>query len=190
MGITMNRRLMMAALACSPTAPLSAQDETSRPRHKISAGELHEALSARFPVRFGVPGLVELQVSAPRLLLLSTRNQLGATLLAQVGGRELQQIHAGEVDVVFAVRYAASDQTLRAHHPEILGLRWPGLPPETRQTLQRLLPALAREAVGELVLHKFSSRELALADTMGFEPETIAVLDDGLLIVFGPKRRP
>jgi hypothetical protein len=45
------------------------------------------------------------------------------------------------------------------------------------------------EAVGEVVLHEFSPSELALADTMGFEPETITVVDDGLVIGFGPKRR-
>jgi hypothetical protein len=50
------------------------------------------------------------------------------------------------------------------------------------------MPALAQQ-VGEVVLHRFSSRELALADTMGFAPEEIRVLDDGLLILFGPKPR-
>jgi hypothetical protein len=93
------------------------------------------------------------------------------------------------MDLVFALRYEATDQTLRAHRPEILALRWPGLPPETVRTLQSLLPAMAREAVGEFVLHRFGASELALADTLGFEPQDIEVADDGLVIYFGPKRR-
>jgi hypothetical protein len=185
----MHRRLMITALTCWPAARLLAQDDGTRPRHKISAGELHTALSARFPVRLELAGLLELQVSAPRLLLLPTRNQLGAALLAQVSGLQLQQIHAGEVEVVFALRYEAADRTLRANRLEILDLRWPGLPPETVQALRSLLPAIAREAVGEIVLHRFSPRELALPDTMGFEPESISVVDDGLVILFGPKPR-
>jgi hypothetical protein len=72
---------------------------------------------------------------------------------------------------------------------EVLDVRWPGLPREAFDVLQRVLPTMAREGVGEVVLHKFSRRELALADTMGFEPEKMTVLDDGLLIVFGPKKQ-
>jgi len=30
-------------------------------------------------------------------------------------------------------------------------------------------------------------KELALADTMGFVPDKLAVVDDGLMILFGPK---
>ena len=66
-------------------------------------------------------------------------------------------------------------------------MRWPGLPPEPLRAVQRMLPAMAREAVGEVVLHQFTARELALADTMGFEPEQLTVVDDGLVVSFGPK---
>lgn len=185
----MNRRLFSVALACWPLGHLLAQDDPPRPRHKISAGELHTALSARFPLRFGLPGWLEVRASAPGLLLLPARNLLGATLQARVIGRQ-QALPTGEVDLVMALRYEPSDQTLRGHRPEILDLRWPGLPAETRQALTALLPVMASELLGELVLHQFTARELALADTMGFAPDQLTVVDDGLLIVFGPRRRP
>lgn len=186
-GIMMDRRLLLTALACLPAAPLLAQDEALRPRHKISAAQLHDALSARFPVRLVIGGLWALQISAPRLLLLPTRDQLGATLVVQLSGLQLQPIPPGEVDVVFALRYEPADQTVRAHHLDILALRLPGLQPQARQVLQAQLRATAREAVGEVILHKFVPRELALADAMGFEPERLSVVEDGVLISFGPK---
>jgi hypothetical protein len=189
MVLTMDRRLLMTALACWPAARLLARDEEPRPRHKISAAALHDALSSRFPVRIGLAGLLELQVSAPSLHLLPARNRLGATLVTQVSGAQLRRPHIGEVDVAFALRYEAADQTVRAHRPEILDFRWPGLTPEAVQALQRVLPEMAREAVGEVVLHRFTPRELALPDTMGFEPEKVTVVEDGLLILFGPKPR-
>jgi hypothetical protein len=65
----MNRRLLITAMACCPAARLLAQTD-DRPHYKVSAGQHHEALSARFPVRFGMPGLLDLQVSAPELLML------------------------------------------------------------------------------------------------------------------------
>lgn len=188
MAISMIRRHLIAALSCWPAGRLLAQDEAPRPRHKISAGELYKALSARFPVRLGLTGLFELQVNASRLLLLPARQQLGAALLAQVSGLQAQRAPAGEVDIAFALRYERADQSVRAHRPEVLGVRWPGLAPDAQQLLQGLLPAMAQN-VGEVVLHKLTPRELALADTMGFEPETVEVVEDGLVIVFGPKPR-
>jgi hypothetical protein len=184
----MDRRLVITALACWPLGGLRAEEEAPRPRHKISAGQLYEALSARFPLRFGFGGLLQLQVSAQRLLLLPARNQLGAALLAQVSGPQVPQSQAGELELVFALRYEAADQTIRAHGPQVLDLRWPGLPPDTLQAVQALLPAMGNR-IGEVVLHRFTPRELIVADTMGFEPETITVADDGLVILFGPKPR-
>jgi hypothetical protein len=91
------------------------------------------------------------------------------------------------MDVAFALRYAPQDRTVRARDLEVLALRWPGLTADARQAIQALLPEVAREAVGEFVLHSFSPRDLALADTMGFEPEKIVVTSDGLIIEFRPR---
>lgn len=182
----MDRRHLVVGAAGWWAASLRAQEEAPRPRIRISAATLHDALSARFPMRFGFAGLLQLQISAPRLLLLPARNKLGATLLAQASTYALAQAGAGEVDAVFALRYEPSDRTVRAHRPEILAVRWPDLPPETVQALQDMLPSVASQ-LGEIVLHQFTRADLALADTMGFEPQQLQVADDGLVVVFGPK---
>jgi hypothetical protein len=184
----MDRRLLLTALACWPAARLHAQDGP-RPRHKIAAAQLHDALSKRFPLRFALAGVLELEVSAPALLLRPSTNQLGASLVAQATGPALRRPQAGELDVVFSLRFEPADRTLRAHRPDLLGLRLPGLSAEGVQAFRRLWPALTREAMGEIVLHRFSDRDLALPDTMGFEPEKLTVRDDGLLVVFAPKAR-
>jgi len=92
------------------------------------------------------------------------------------------------VDLLFALRYESSDRTLRAREPEIHALHWPGLPPEAVRGLQAPLTAMAQQW-GELTLHRFTARELALTDTMGFEPDEIRVVEDGVVVYFGPKRR-
>lgn len=186
----MDRRLLIGALACWPAALLRAQGGEQRPRRVISAGQLHDALSARFPRRLGLPGLLELQVSAPRLLLLPARNKLGASLAVQAEGPGMPPLPPGELDVVFALRYEAADRSVRGHDPEILDVRLPGLPPEFARTLQRALPAMTREAMGEVLLHTFSPGELALPDAMGFEPGPLTVQERGLLVEFVPKPRP
>lgn len=185
----MHRRLVISALACWPARHLLAQED-AQPRQKISAAQLHQALAARFPLRIGVEGLLAMQVSAPRLHLLPARNRIGAALLAELSGSQLRQPQAGEMDVAFGLRYEAADRSVRARDPEILDLRWPGLAPDFVDSLRSLLPAMTRDALGELVLHRFTPRELALPDTMGFEPQRLEVVEDGLLVLFGPKSHP
>jgi hypothetical protein len=93
----------------------------------------------------------------------------------------------GALDVVFGLRYERTDQTVRAQQMEVLDVRMPGLSADSLQALRTVLPQLFRDAVGELVLHKFSQRELALPETMGFEPATLTVLADGVVVGFAPK---
>ena len=186
----MDRRLLLAALAAGTAARALAQDGAPpRPRHKISAAELHEALSKKFPLRFGPPGLLEVEVTAPGLLLLPSRNKLGAALQARASGQGLRRVETGEVDLVFALRYEPSDQSLRASEAEVLDVRLPGLSTEGAQMFRSLLPRMMRDAMGEVTLHRFSAQDLALTDTMGFEPEQLTVVEDGLVVVFGPKGR-
>jgi len=181
----MNRRAVLLASCAWPALGLRAQ-EAQRPHLDISRRELQARLSERFPLRAGVEGLVDLRIDAARLLLLPDRQLVGATLLARLDSSQLGRSE-GEIDVAFSLRYAAGDRTLRARDPTILSLRWPGLPADVALQLQLLLPQLARNAMGEVVLYRFSQRDLALADTMGFQPEQIVVRDDGLFIGFGPK---
>ena len=183
----MDRRSFVAVLAGWPALPLLAQD-APKPRFKLSPAQLYEALSTRFPLGFGIPGLAQVQVSAPGLLLLPARNKLGASLRAEASGSGLGSVPPGVVDLVFALRYEGADRSIRAHEPEILRIDWPGLAVDAQQALRSLLPDMARELAAELVLHKFTSSELALPDTMGFEPARVSVVADGVLVEFREKR--
>ena len=179
---------MLSALALAPIGRLLAQEMEGTPRHKVSAAQLHRALSERFPLKFGIENVFALEVGSPRLHLLPARNRLGAGLTAQASGPALQDaLPTGEVDLSFSVRYEPADRTVRAHEPELLDLRLPGMQPGAIGALQKLLAETAKDALGDVVLYQFTTRELELADTMGFAPEKLTVVDDGLLILFGPK---
>jgi hypothetical protein len=183
----MDRRLLISLLACGAAGRLLAQEPPARPRLKLGIAQLHDALSERFPVRFGLAGLLELEVSAPGLHLLPARNKLGAALRVEAAAGAPQPIPPGELDVVFGLRYHAPDRSLRGREPEVLDVRWPGLAPDAARTLRSLVPGMVREVFGEVVLHEFSAQELAVADGMGLQPETITVVQDGLVIGFGAK---
>ncbi|MEJ7931649.1 DUF1439 domain-containing protein [Ramlibacter sp. AN1015] len=183
----MDRRLVTAALLCMP-GPLLATTDDPRPRHKVPAAELHQALTSRFPVRVGVPGLIFVEVSAPRLHLLPARNRLGAGLQADIVSAS-GRLPPGDLDVTFSLRYEGADRTLRAHQMTLLDLRWPGMPPEWTGLVRDALSTMGGDTVGEIVLHTFSSSELALPETMGFQPGRLTVVGDGLVVEFEPKTR-
>lgn len=184
----MQRRHLIATLAgCAAAAVRAAEPAPPRPRHRISAATLHEALSARFPLRLGTGQLVQLTVTAPVLHLLPQRNRLGAGLRAQLGGAVLGPAGSGDIDVLFALRYERADRSVRAHDAELAGMHWPGLPREALQSVFPVASALLRE-LGEFTLHRFTPQELALPGTMGFEPEEFRVQEDGVLVFFGPKQ--
>lgn len=185
----MDRRLLLAALGCWPAVPLFAQGTDPVPRRKVSAGELYDALSRNFPQRVGMAGLLQLEVSAHCLLLLPARNKLGASLAARPSAPAMGGLEAGEIDVVFALRYDRDDRSIRGHDAEVLDVRLPGMPPDFLRMLRQQLAQSARAGFGEVRLHQFSERDLALPDTMGFEPGRFTVLDDGLLVEFAPKPR-
>lgn len=181
----MHRRLLISALGCGIAARAFGQDHSGAPHQEVSANELRRALAARFPVYLGLPGVVDVRVDAPRLLLLPARQRIGATVSARVRDLVAGQVHACEMDWVFALRYEPADRTVRAHDLQILELRSPELAPAGRRDWQQLLGSIARGTIDEIVLHRFSRSELAVPESLGFEPSQISVTDDGLVIWFG-----
>jgi len=185
----MHRRLLIALTGCLPLVRLLAQEPAGHPHQKVSADALRQALLARFPVHFAVPGLFDAQVDARELILLPARQRLGATLVAKLSDLSTQRVYPYEIDLTFAIRYEAADRSLRAHDLEISRLHAPGLPPEAASAWQALVDNLVRSNVDEVVLHRFSRDELQFTDVLGFQPEKITVEEDGVEIWFEPKPR-
>ncbi|HTH77905.1 MAG TPA: DUF1439 domain-containing protein [Ramlibacter sp.] len=182
----MDRRTLLSALACWPAARVCAQEGASRPRLKISIGTLRREIAQRFPLDLALAGVAQLRIATPLLTLLPASQQVASTFALQLAGPQLEP-QAGEVDVAFRLRFEPSDRTVRAHRIELLAVRWAGLAPEMAQIVHGLLPQLVRDSLGDVVLYRFADRELALADTMGFQPDELVVLSDGVLVRFAPK---
>jgi hypothetical protein len=159
------------------------------PRYKVSAGQLEQMIASRFPLRYAVADLFHLDVEAPRLRLLPEENRLGSEMALEAAGPALRRSYRGSLDVDFAVRYEARDQSIRAHQLRVHSLALPGVPPQTLSLLDAYGQALAEQSMLEVVLHRLRPRELALADAMGLQPGETTVLADGLLIRFVPKQQ-
>lgn len=185
------RRLLLARCAAGGAAVLlpTAPGAVAQPRYAVSAAVLQQAVAQRFPMRFGMGGLLQLTVRTPVLRLLPQANRIATDMVVVADGPALAAPSSGEFDLDFALRYERSDQTIRARKLRVRSLRVAGLPAPYPELLDAFGQALAQQSFGEIVLHRLRAADLALADGLGLEPDTITVTDDGLVIGFAPALR-
>ena len=187
----MNRRLLLNATAMAGVAAALAGAGTgaqAQPRLVVSARRLQDAVAERFPRRYTVGGLLRLTVDIPFLRLLPELNRVAADMAVNADGPALAAPTTGSFDLDFALRYERSDRSIRAHRLRVRSLRISGLPAPYPDLLDAFREPLARQTFGEVVLHRLSTQDLALAETMGFEPDTITVVADGLVIGFAVRQ--
>ena len=107
---------------------------------------------------------------------------------SDAAGPALRNSYTGSFDVDFALRYEASDQSIRAHQLRFNSLRLSGLPPGPSALIEAYGPSLAEQTLQEVVVHRLRPQDLALADTLGLQPGTITVTATGLTIGFVTKQ--
>jgi hypothetical protein len=171
----------------APTDSNQQPDDEPLPQFKVSAALLQQAVGRRFPLHYLVRGFMNLDVQAPQMRLLPANNRLGAEMALEAAGPALQGSHQGTMDMEFALRYEASDLTVRAYHLRFKGLTMPSLPPDLVALLNTYGPALTERAMLEVVVHRLLPSDLALPNGLGMQPGSITVTGTGLVIGFVPK---
>jgi hypothetical protein len=170
-------------------ADAPGEDEPERtPRYPVSLEQMQQAIAPRFPRRYPVQGLFNLDLKTPRLHVLPEQNRLRAEMQVEAAGPALNRRHEGSFDVDFALRYEASDRTLRAHQLRLEGLDFQTLPPRVTEILKLYAPALAEQSLREVVLHELTPKDLSTLDALGMQPGPITVTQNGLVI--GLVRKP
>ena len=174
-----------------PAVPEPEEEDTAQalPHYKVSAARLQAAVAERFPLRYPLKGLMNLDVQVPQLRLLPALNRMAAEMVVLAAGPALQRRHQGTLEVEFALRYEASDHTVRAHQLRLARLQFPSLQSSVVALLNTYGPALADRTLLEVVLHTLRTQDLALPDTLGMQPGSITVTGEGLTIGFVPKAR-
>jgi hypothetical protein len=159
-----------------------AEPAPALPRITVPQDLLQTEVAKRFPVRYPVAGLVNLDLGAPRLGLLPAQNRLRAEMPLTAAGAALARTQQGSFTVDFALRYEHSDRSLRAHQLKVYRFRFPGLQPEAVDLLNTYAPALAEQTLREVVLYQLPQKEAAMADLLGLRPGQITVTEQGLLV--------
>ena len=167
---------------------LAAATAQAQPSYTVTTAQLQQAVAEKFPMRYPVGGLLELTLQAPRLRLLPEVNRLGAAMVVDAAGAALRRSHAGAFDVEFALRYEASDRSLRAHQIKLGQLDFPTLKPAVNDLLNAYGPVLAEQSLREVTLHQLRPQDTALFDGMGLQPGPITVTAQGLTVAFVNKQ--
>lgn len=168
-------------------AGLASTQALAQPRTTVSAAQLQHMVAQRFPLRYPVAGVLNMDVQAPLLRLLPQQNRLSAEMAVDASGPALNTSRKGMLEVDFALRYEASDRTVRAHQLRFKQLRVADLTPAGNDLLNLYGPALAQQALQEVVLHQLRPQDLALTDDLGLQPASITVTDSGLVVGFEMK---
>lgn len=171
-------------LGLALAALLGAQ---AQPRYTVSAAQLEQIVAQQFPRRYPVAGLMNMDVQAPVLRLLPALNRLSAEMAVEAAGALLQRSQQGTFEVDFALRYEASDRTIRAHKLRFKRLRMADLSPAANELLNAYGPAMAEQTLQEVVLHHLRAQDLALTDDLGLQPSSITVKETGLVVGFEAK---
>lgn len=164
------------------SAPALAQ-----PRYTVSAEQLQQVLGQRFPRRYPVAGLINVDLQVPVLRMLSAQNRVAADMTVEASGPALNRKQTGTFEVDFALRYEASDRTLRATQLRFRRFNLPGLTASGAELLNTFGPNLAEQSFQEVVLHQLKPADMAMADGLGLQPGSITVTDAGLVIGFVAK---
>ncbi len=180
--------MALRALGALGAAACAAQPQEQQPGYKVSAEQLQRVLARRFPLRQTAAGLVEIEMRAPLMRLMPEQNRLGCELPIEAWGPALRRRVSGGVDLDFALRYEAADQSIRAHGIRVNAVRMEGLGRDAEQLLDAYLRQLSARALLEVVLHTLRAEDLTLPRTMGLEPGSITVTQQGLTIAFVPQK--
>lgn len=181
-GLLLGAGVAVAQTPLPPAAPGERDAPGAPPRITVPLDLLQTEVAKRFPVRYPVAGLVNLDLAAPHLGLLPEQNRLRAQMPVTAAGAALASTQQGSFTVDFALRYEHADRSLRAHQLKVYRFRFPGLPPEAVDMLNAYAPALAEQSLREVVLYQLPQKEAAMADLLGLRPGRITVTDKGLLV--------
>ena len=179
------RRAVMLAL---PTT-LMACGALEGPRSvSLSEAELQRRIEQAFPLERRVLELLELSLSAPKLRLIPERNRLAAEL--DIGARDRLRggQWSGRLAFESALRYDATEQSLRLAQVRVLQLTL-GSGGASQAQAERIGAVLAERVLEGFTVYRLPADKAASLQRAGMVPGDVAVNARGVEITLVPVTR-
>jgi hypothetical protein len=174
-AITRLLLLVVVLLTACATGPRSIEIPQSR---------LEAALARKFPLETRAGDLFLVKVGSPRLTLLPDSNRLRLDFGVDASDRIVRSAVHGELALSFALRYDASDASVRLADVHAERIELQGVPPRWRADVESAAAVVVERMLEGVALHTFSPEELARA--RGWRPGAIRVTPGGLLVELLP----
>lgn len=183
-----NRRRMVAALVLPLVLSACASMRTAPRQVDVSEKQLLDLVSRQFPLQRRYLELFEVSLSDPSLRLMPKENRVGTRLnFAASTLLNRAQPWAGQMELSYALRYQASDLTVRLNAVRLENFQLAGVPSSYAQALSGAGTQLAENLLQDLVVHRFKPEDLRRVDGMGYQPGSLTVVSGGLRLQLDPK---
>lgn len=156
------------------------------PTVTLSEADIARLLERQFPLDRSLLDLFDVTVSAPRVRLLPERNRLAAVVAVRVRNRLLSSGWQGQLDFDAALRWDASDQTVRLSQVRVQDLAFVDPGAFNRSTVERLGAALAERVLEGSAIYRLPAERAAQLRAKGYLPGGVSVTQRGLEIGFVP----
>lgn len=163
--------------ACSVLLPRS---------YGFTVEELQSRLSQRMPYKKTILGVLDVELTRPRLALDPLQNRLStlfdATVRAPLAGR----VYQGAIKLSGVPRYEGSSRSIMLGAARLDVLDLDGLSPALAKQLRELANALAPEVFDRTPLHTFKPEDLRAGGVM-LDPQGIRMSADRLIVDLAPR---
>ena len=182
------RRSLCAAAAFAAVAALAAACSGlgAPQRIVLTPTDLYRELAKQLPVERRVLGVLRARVEMPRLRFISEEGRLGAEFDVAVADPLRGATYRGVIGFDSALRYEASDASVRLDRVRVQRLQFDGVPASSRPLFQELGGALAEQLLQGLAVHRFSAEQQRRAERLGVAPGAIGVTSEGVTIDLAP----
>ena len=170
------------ALVAAGCATLGRPDAVT-----LSERDLAHHLARAFPLDRRLLEVIDVSVDTPRLRLLPERNRMAVEAAVSTRDRLFGSSWKATLAFDSALRWEASDQTLRLAQVRVNQFRVEGDEPgSSRQAAQRLAPLLAERMLDDLVLYRLPPERQQQLARQGVRPKSVAITGAGVEVRFEP----
>lgn len=156
------------------------------PTVTLSEAEIAQLMARSFPLDRSLLDVFDVTVSAPRVRLLTERKRLAAVVGVQARNRLLGLSWQGQLDFDAALRWDASDQTVRLVQVRVQDLAFADPGALNRSAAERLGAALAERVLEGSAIYRLPAERAAQLRAKGHVPGSVDVTWRGLEIAFVP----